>query len=127
MSDAFYNFIWFVGRHPFWMSSYPMILHRDRIENLKPPFILAANHTSYFDVPILIRHSPWKLDFLSITEVFRNPLVAAFMYGMNAFPLDRSRSDPKTVKILLDRLAKNRVIAMFPEGHIPRPERAATL
>ncbi len=37
---------------------------------------------------------------------------------MNAFPLDRSKPDSPTVRIILDRLKKGRAVAMFPEGHI---------
>jgi 1-acyl-sn-glycerol-3-phosphate acyltransferase len=59
----------------------------------------------------------WKLlDFLSITELFQNRLSAWFLRSVNAFPLDRTRADSPTVRIILDRLAKGRIIAMFPEG-----------
>jgi len=37
---------------------------------------------------------------------------------MGAFPLDRSRRDPRTVRIVLDRLHGGRVVAMFPEGRV---------
>jgi 1-acyl-sn-glycerol-3-phosphate acyltransferase len=58
------------------------------------------------------------LDFVSITEIFRKPLVAWFMSRMNAFPLDRSRVDSGTTRIILDRLKRGRTIVMFPEGNI---------
>src|SRR4051812_5803210 len=80
--------------------------------------LLASSHLSAFDVPVLMRHTPRKLDFVSITEMFAKPLVGWFFGNMNAFPLDRSQSDPKTVKIILDRLARGRAVAMFPEGRI---------
>jgi 1-acyl-sn-glycerol-3-phosphate acyltransferase len=41
---------------------------------------------------------------------------------MGAFPLDRSRPDSPTVRIMLDRLKRGRVVAMFPEGAIRGPE-----
>jgi 1-acyl-sn-glycerol-3-phosphate acyltransferase len=59
----------------------------------------------------------WKmLDFVSITELFQNRLSAWFLSSVNAFPLDRSRADSPTVRVILDRLARGRIIAMFPEG-----------
>jgi 1-acyl-sn-glycerol-3-phosphate acyltransferase len=42
-----------------------------------------------------------------------------FFYGsMNAFPLDRSRPDSPTVRVILDRLKRGRAVAMFPEGRL---------
>jgi 1-acyl-sn-glycerol-3-phosphate acyltransferase len=125
MSDRFYKVVVFAGRFPFWVSSRPVVLHADRIPRAGA-FILAANHASPYDIPLLIRHTPRRLDFVSITELFRRPMVAWFFSRMNAFPLERSRSDPRTVRIILDRLARGRVVAMFPEGRI-RPQSESVL
>jgi 1-acyl-sn-glycerol-3-phosphate acyltransferase len=121
VSDAFYNFVWGIGIHAFWVSSRPVVLHRDR---LKRPgaYILASTHLSVFDVPCLIALSPRKLDWVSIVEVMRKPLVGWFYGSMNAFPLDRSRPDSPTVRVILDRLARGRVVAMFPEGNVRTPQ-----
>jgi 1-acyl-sn-glycerol-3-phosphate acyltransferase len=35
---------------------------------------------------------------------------------MNAFPLDRGKPDSPTVRTILDRLVRGRVVGMFPEG-----------
>jgi 1-acyl-sn-glycerol-3-phosphate acyltransferase len=121
LGDWYYNFVVFVGRHPFWLSSRPTILHRERVPR-EGAMLLASSHLSAFDVPVLMRHTPRKLDFVSITEMFAKPLVGWFFGNMNAFPLDRSRSDPKTVKIILERLARGRAVAMFPEGRIRAEE-----
>ena len=72
MGDWFYRFVVRTGRFPFWVSSRPVVLHAKRAPR-NGPFILAANHTSPYDVPLLMRHTPRRLDFVSITEVFRNP------------------------------------------------------
>ena len=115
--DSFYRSIVLLGRFPFWISSRPLVLHAHRVPR-EGAFILASNHSSPYDVPLLMRHTPRRLDFVSITEVFANPLVAWFFSHMNAFPLDRSRRDPATVRIILDRLDRGRAVAMFPEGRI---------
>jgi 1-acyl-sn-glycerol-3-phosphate acyltransferase len=41
---------------------------------------------------------------------------------MNAFALDRGRRDPATVRTILDRLERGRVVGMFPEGRIRRED-----
>jgi len=115
MSDAFYNMLWYTGYHVFWVTSSPVVLHADRTRR-QGAYLLASNHTSPYDIPLLMRHTARNLDFVSIVEVFRKPLLGWFYGSMNAFPLDRSKPDGPTVRIILDRLARGRVVAMFPEG-----------
>lgn len=123
MSDAFYSAVKWIGRSAFWCSSTPVVRGLEHIP-ASGACILAANHCSPYDIPLLIRHTPRLVDFVSIVEVFRNPLVAWFYGSMNAFPLDRSRSDAPTVRIMLDRLERGRVLCMFPEGGFRRGERS---
>jgi 1-acyl-sn-glycerol-3-phosphate acyltransferase len=120
VSDWFYQTVVLLGRFPFWVSSRPVVLHAERARR-EGAFILAANHTSPYDIPALMRHTPRRLDFVSIVEVFRNPLVGWFYSHMNAFPLHRGRNDAKAVRVILDRLSRGRVIGMFPEGRICPP------
>ncbi|CAN5597229.1 lysophospholipid acyltransferase family protein [soil metagenome] len=115
MSDAFYNFLWFGGYPAFWVSSSPVVLHAERARR-GGGFRRASNHSSPYDIPLLMRHTARKLDFVSIVEVFRNPFVAWLYGSMNAFPLDRHKPDSPTVRVILDRLERGRVVAMFPEG-----------
>ena len=120
MGDLYYDTVVFLGRHAFWASGDAVVLRADRIPRYGP-FILASTHTSPYDVPVLMRATRRRLDFVSITEVFKNPWVAWFFSNMNAFPHDRSKTDSKTVRIILERLQRGRVIALFPEGRV-RPE-----
>ncbi len=115
MSDAFYNLLWYTGCPAFFVSSRPTAINA-AITRRAGAYILAANHQSPYDIPLLMRHTARLVDFVSIVEVFRNPFVGWFYGSMNAFPLDRSKPDSPTVRIILDRLAKGRVIGMFPEG-----------
>ncbi len=120
MPDAFYRLVRTMGYPAFGMSASPVVLHADRMKR-PGAFILAPNHLSPYDVPCLMASTTRLLDFVSITEIFQNRLVAWFMGNMNAFPLDRSRVDPGTTRKILDRLARGRVITMFPEGNIRTP------
>lgn len=119
MSDAFYRVVRFFGSHPFWMSSRCVVTGLEHIPR-SGPAIIACTHSSPFDVPLLIRHSPRLLDFVSIVEVFENPFVAWFYGSMNAFPLDRHKPDAPTVRTIFSRLEQGRAIALFPEGAIRR-------
>jgi len=120
MSDRFYKFIHRTWRFPVWASGRALLLGREHVPRIGG-FLLAATHESPFDVPLLMYHTPRILDTVSIIEEFRKPILGWFYGAMNAFPLDRSRADPKTVRIILDRLERGRAILMFPEGGIRGP------
>ena len=119
MSDAFYNALWYAGLPAFWTSSRPTVLGAEHARR-DGAFLLASNHQAPYDIPLLMRHCARNIDFVSITEVFENPLVARIYGGMNAFPLDRSRPDAPTVRTILDRLRRGRVVGIFPEGRMRR-------
>lgn len=121
MGDRFYDVMCTIGRPAFWVSSSPVVVgaeHTDRPGG----YLLAANHQCPYDIPVLFRHCRRRIDFVSITEVFKHKPVAMFYGAMNAFPLDRSRPDVGTVKTVVDRLRAGRVVGMFPEGGFRRGE-----
>lgn len=115
MGDVFYNLVWHVCAPAFVVSGDPVVIGREHVER-KGAFILAANHQSAYDVPLLMLHVRRHIDFVSIVEVFQKPLVGWFYGSLNAFPLDRDKADSKTVRVILDRLSHGRVVGMFPEG-----------
>ena len=123
MSDLFYRVVRLIGRHAFWVSSRPVVLGVEHVPR-RGACVIASNHTSPYDVAILMRHTPRLLDFVSIVEVFKHPLLGWFYGNMNAFPLDRSKPDAPTVRTLLGRLERGRVVAMFPEGGFRRGEQS---
>jgi 1-acyl-sn-glycerol-3-phosphate acyltransferase len=121
MSDVFYRAIRLIGSHIFWASGRPIVRGLEHIPSTGG-VLIASNHTSAYDVALLIRHVPRLVDFVSITEVFKNPFLAWFYGSMNAFPLDRHKPDAPTVRTILRRLERGRLVAMFPEGGFRRGE-----
>jgi 1-acyl-sn-glycerol-3-phosphate acyltransferase len=126
MSDLAYNLVWCACYPAFRVSSRPVVLNRERAD-VPGAYILAPNHLSPYDVPCLMAASRRNLDFVGITESFRNPLVALLFRSVNVMPLDRSRVDGPAVRTLLDRLRRGRVVAMFPEGRIRTDERDSVI
>jgi 1-acyl-sn-glycerol-3-phosphate acyltransferase len=117
MSDVLYRVTRSIGGFIFWMNSRPIVRGLSHVP-ATGPYILVATHQSPYDVPLLIRHIPRLLDFVSSAEVFQNRIVATIYRLLNAFPLDRSRADPATVRTIISRLRGGRVVAMFPEGAV---------
>jgi len=121
VSDAFYKATRFLALPVLCTTSRPVVLGLENVPR-SGACLIAANHTSPYDVPVLIRHVPRPLDFVSIVEVFQNPFVAWLYGNMNAFALDRRKPDAPTVRKILNRLERGRVVVMFPEGGFRRGE-----
>jgi 1-acyl-sn-glycerol-3-phosphate acyltransferase len=123
LGNLFYNLVWTLGYPAFWTSSSPVVLHRERA-TFPGGYILAANHTSPYDVPCLMATHPRAMDFVSITEIMSKPFLGWFFRNMGTFAVDRSRRDAQAVRVILDRLAQGHIVTMFPEGRIPSREQS---
>lgn len=86
--------------------------------------ILAANHISHFDPPLIGITVRRKIDWMGMEELFRQPLVAAWFRAIDTFPVDRAHLDRRAVRETLLRLRAGRAIGMFPEGGIRDGERS---
>ena len=79
-------------------------------------FILAANHVSYFDPPVLGAACPRRLHFMARASLFRHPLLGAFMRGVGVIPLERGEGDVGALREAVRRHRRGDVVAIFPEG-----------
>ncbi len=80
------------------------------------PLLLAANHSSVLDPPLVGVVLPRELDFLAKAELFRVPLFGALIRRLNAHPVERAGSDAAALRMALRLLAKGRALLVFPEG-----------
>ncbi len=83
---------------------------------LKGGFILAGNHTSYLDPPILGVACPRKLCFLAKEELFRNAFFGRFITALNAFPISSRTGDVKSLRRAIRKLETGKGLGIFPEG-----------
>lgn len=80
--------------------------------------VLAANHISHFDPFIISLVVARKIDWMTMAEFFRPPVVGFLLRAVDAFPADRDRADPKTIRTAIERLKDGGVVGLFPEGGI---------
>lgn len=81
-------------------------------------FLLAANHISHFDPPIISSVARRKIDWMAMAEFFPVPLLGSFLRAVDAFPADRDRAERATIRTALERLKAGRIVGIFPEGGI---------
>jgi 1-acyl-sn-glycerol-3-phosphate acyltransferase len=79
-------------------------------------FILAPNHRSYFDPPLIGSCVNRELFFFAKAELFRNRVFGALISLTNAFPVRRGRVDSEALRRAGEVLAAGHGLVMFPEG-----------
>jgi 1-acyl-sn-glycerol-3-phosphate acyltransferase len=94
-----------------------------RVAHLAPvpaagPLILASNHISHFDPPLLGSLFPRHVDWMAMEELFRNPRVAGALALTGAFRVNRNGTDRTALRTAVRRLQDGRVVGIFPEGGI---------
>jgi 1-acyl-sn-glycerol-3-phosphate acyltransferase len=77
--------------------------------------IIASNHISYLDPPLLASVLPRRATFIARKGLFGIPLLGWYIKHY-AFPVDREKTNPSTIKEAVKRLKKGNLLAIFPEG-----------
>lgn len=82
----------------------------------KGAYILACNHISNLDPPIMGISTPRRLHFMAKIELFKNPLMGWWLKQLWAFPIKRGEADFGALKESLKYLKKGDPVLVFPEG-----------
>ena len=80
------------------------------------PVILAANHTSFIDPPLVGAGLRRDINYLARESLFRFPGLGALLRSWNSVPVDREGGGAAGLKKILDRLLGGGAIILFPEG-----------
>ena len=80
------------------------------------PAILASNHASYLDPPLIGVACREDIYFLARRTLLERPLIGPVLAKLNTVPIDRDRGDLGAVKALLRLLKSGKRVIMFPEG-----------
>jgi putative phosphoserine phosphatase/1-acylglycerol-3-phosphate O-acyltransferase len=87
------------------------------------PVILVGNHRSYFDptaIAMLVARSGRTVRFLGKKEVFDAPIVGQIAKAMGGIRVDRGTGSDEPLKAAAEALAGGQMVAIMPEGTIPR-------
>src|SRR5579872_1572906 len=83
---------------------------------LKGPVILAANHESFLDPPLVGSGLRRDINYLARKSLFRYPGLGWILRTVNAVPVDRDGGGAAGLKAIMDRLHAGGAIILFPEG-----------
>jgi len=79
-------------------------------------FILASNHISYFDPPIVGAWTKREVFFMAKKELFSNPLSRWLFRNTNCLPVKRGVFDRKAIELFVNKVREGHVTVIFPEG-----------
>lgn len=83
---------------------------------LDGPFLIASNHASHLDPPLVGSHVPRQMRFFARKTLWKNRLLAWWMNQVETIPVERDSGDIGAIKRVLQALAENRAVVLFPEG-----------
>jgi len=78
--------------------------------------IVAANHISFWDPPLIGAAVRRESYFLAKEELFATPVLGPLIRSVNAIPIRRGVADLSGLSRALDALKRGAVLLMFPEG-----------
>jgi len=80
------------------------------------PLLIAANHLSLADPPLLGYSLNRKATFMAKEELFRPRVIGYLLSSFGAFPVHRGRLDRKAIRQAYQVLTDGLALVMFPEG-----------
>lgn len=87
------------------------------LEHFRPGAgILAANHVSMYDPPVLSISCPEEVHFLAKQSLFSIPLMGRLIRCLNSHPITRDAADIQTFRLIIRLLGEGKKVIIFPEG-----------
>jgi 1-acyl-sn-glycerol-3-phosphate acyltransferase len=83
---------------------------------LHGPVILAANHASYLDPPLIGSGVKRMINYLARENLFRFSIVRSVLLSWQVVPVDRDGGGAAGLRAILERLLAGGAIILFPEG-----------
>ena len=91
------------------------ILHRERMIQ-SGPVIMASNHQSYFDPPLVGNASDRAIYILARRSLLNVPILGWFLPKLNVIPVDQDGVDRSALKGIIRVLKRGECALVFPEG-----------
>ena len=78
--------------------------------------IIAPNHTSYYDPPLISASLPEEAHYIARGSLFNQPILRTVIRLLNAHPVHGTVGDLGTFKLVTKLLKESEKVIIFPEG-----------
>ncbi|KAF0180120.1 MAG: Phospholipid/glycerol acyltransferase [Limisphaerales bacterium] len=110
-----YRLTWLFARAVFALYHRWRVFNAERVP-LTGPVILAANHASFIDPPLIGSGLHRPINYLTRDSLFRFPGFGWYLRTLHCVPVDRDGAGAAGLRAILDRLLNGGAIILFPEG-----------
>lgn len=110
-----YAFFQYFFRFIFYVFFRTRVYGRENIPR-EGAVILAANHASNADPPLMASLIERPVSYMAKIELFENPIFGGIIRRCHAFPVKRGASDRGAIKTAVQVLKEGRILGLFPEG-----------
>lgn len=111
---VFYRFARFLSKTVFFLLYHHRVIGRENLP--KGAAIIAPNHVSFLDPPIIAASSPLDVYFLARDSLFQRRVLGFFIRKLHALPVAREAADLQSIKKICRALEKGNKVVIFPEG-----------
>ncbi|HHU18656.1 MAG TPA: hypothetical protein GXZ58_00085 [Bacilli bacterium] len=94
-----------------------IVIDRNDTIDLKPPYIILANHVNNWDPLFINAYVPETISFIAGDSLFRNTFLKKLLDYVGAIPKAKFRNDTSTIRSIIKAKKHDRVIGIFPEGN----------
>jgi len=115
--------LWFYYLASYLVRSYARLFRGLKVEGLEliprseaRGLIVAGNHISSFDPPLIGSLVPREIHFMAKRELFEKQPLRWVVEHLMAFPIERSKGDTRGIKEALRFLKNGVAIGIFPQG-----------
>jgi 1-acyl-sn-glycerol-3-phosphate acyltransferase len=109
--NVFYNLAKLIA----WCFFSLRVVHPERMIE-QGPLLLAVNHSSYFDPPLVGICSRRAVYYLARKNLLEWPILGRLFPGMNVIPVEREGNDMSALRAVIKKVREGNGIVLFPEG-----------
>jgi 1-acyl-sn-glycerol-3-phosphate acyltransferase len=114
VKKLFYQFVLSIAKFYFKCFFHHRVYGREHL--YRGGGILAGNHTSFFDPPIVAISCPEEVHFLAKEPLFRHFIFGRIIRALNSHPVSGDASDISVFKLISSLLLEGKKVVLFPEG-----------
>ncbi|MDI6734845.1 MAG: (d)CMP kinase [bacterium] len=113
--NKFYSILYFIAVFLFKILYNLKVTGQENIP-LAGGVLIAANHVSYADPPVMAVALPRQTYYVAKEQLFEHPFLRWLFRNINVFSIKQSGASPQTFKKILNLLEQGRAVVIFPEG-----------
>jgi len=112
--SAFYGFSQIITNLVSWVFFWRRVVGREHW--IAGPALIAANHASFLDPPLIGGACPEQIAYVARRDLFGNTLFRKLCRALGTIPIERDAADFGSIKRILAALKQGRKVLLFPEG-----------